>query len=95
MRKHNCGAGEIEEGEVAPDPDAKAPPPPAVAEHQNLNRHEIEIEGKKINDTDKRNNGGVGAAQVPTSNGADNADDGHVRPGRKKGSRAHHFYLAA
>uniref|UniRef100_N1QPM8 Uncharacterized protein n=1 Tax=Aegilops tauschii TaxID=37682 RepID=N1QPM8_AEGTA len=42
---------------------------PAVAEHQNLNRHEIEIEGKKINDTDKRNNGGVGAAQVPTSNG--------------------------
>ncbi|VAH34775.1 unnamed protein product [Triticum turgidum subsp. durum] len=38
-------------------------PVPAVAEHQNLNRHEIEIEGKKINDTDKRNNGGVGAAQ--------------------------------
>ncbi|KAF7041710.1 hypothetical protein CFC21_051463 [Triticum aestivum] len=34
LRKHNCGAGEIEEGEVAPDPDAKAPPPPAVAEHQ-------------------------------------------------------------
>lgn len=35
-----------------------------------LNRHEIE--GKKINDNDKRNNGGVGGAtqtQVPTSNG--------------------------
>ncbi|XP_037425796.1 protein OBERON 4-like [Triticum dicoccoides] len=34
LRKHNCGAGEIEEGEVAPDPDAKAPPPPSAAEHQ-------------------------------------------------------------
>ncbi|KAI4964989.1 hypothetical protein ZWY2020_057697 [Hordeum vulgare] len=36
LRKHNCAAGEIEEGELAPDPDTKAPPPhpPATAEHQ-------------------------------------------------------------
>ena len=39
----------------------------AVTEQQNLNRHEIE--GKNINDMDKRNNGGVGAAEVPTRNG--------------------------
>jgi hypothetical protein len=40
----------------------------AVTDQQiSLNRHEIE--GKNINDIDKRNNGGVGAAaQVPTSN---------------------------
>ncbi|CAM0903557.1 unnamed protein product [Alopecurus aequalis] len=41
----------------------------AVTEPQlSLNRHEIE--GKRINDIDKRDNGGIGAAQVPTSNGA-------------------------
>jgi hypothetical protein len=44
--------------------------PAAVTEqqHSSLNRHEIE--GKKINDIDKRNNGGIGVTpQVPTSNG--------------------------
>ncbi|KAM0915420.1 hypothetical protein ACQ4PT_010832 [Festuca glaucescens] len=40
----------------------------ATEQHSRLNRHEIE--GKKINDIDKRNNGGIGATpQVPTSNG--------------------------
>jgi len=40
----------------------------AVTEQQmGLNRHEIE--GKRINDIDKRDNGGIGAAQVPASNG--------------------------
>ncbi|KAM0920380.1 hypothetical protein ACQ4PT_007534 [Festuca glaucescens] len=40
----------------------------AVTDQLSLNRHEIE--GKKINDIDKRNNAGIGATpQVPTSNG--------------------------
>uniref|UniRef100_A0ACD5UDB8 Uncharacterized protein n=1 Tax=Avena sativa TaxID=4498 RepID=A0ACD5UDB8_AVESA len=43
--------------------------PAAVTEQQQLSLNRHEIEGKKINDIDKRDNGGIGAAQGLASNG--------------------------
>jgi hypothetical protein len=61
-KKHT---GSVAAGNAA---NAVVPVSAAVMEQHSLNRHEIE--GKKINDIDKRNNGGIGATpQVPTSNG--------------------------
>uniref|UniRef100_A0A0D9W7P8 Myb-like domain-containing protein n=1 Tax=Leersia perrieri TaxID=77586 RepID=A0A0D9W7P8_9ORYZ len=65
-RKHLTGGVGV--GASVANVAGATPATAAAIEQQNPNRHEIE--GKHINDNDKRNNGGGGgAAQVPTSNG--------------------------
>ncbi|CAM0872021.1 unnamed protein product [Alopecurus aequalis] len=55
-RKPNCGVGEIEEGEVAPDPGTKAPPA-AAAEHQkrvDSGRADERCESKRVDSSGLR-----------------------------------------